>query len=135
MEDKRLANMEIIIESTQRFETSIAQLDQECKQSVIEKINDCTQQFSKDKMPVYNNLEQLKFLSLPNNYQSSLYTLRVSPNLKVILTIDEDPIFSQTIFTLFDVVDSQDLEKAQVEIASDLYRDLTTTNQEIAQVS
>ena len=86
--------MEILIESTQRFETSIAQLNQECKQSVIETINDCTQQFSKDKMHVYNNLDQLKNLALPNNYQSSLYTLTISPNLRVILTIDEDPIFS-----------------------------------------
>ena len=126
--------MEIIIESTQRFENSLAQLNQESKQSVIEKINDCTQQFSKDKMRIYKNLDQLKSLSLPNNYQSSLYTLKVSSNLRIILTIDEDPIFSQTIFTLFDLVEPQNLEKAYKEIAADLYRDLTTTNQEIAQV-
>ena len=127
--------MEIIIESTQRFENSLAQLNQESKELVTEKINNCTQQFSKDKMFVYNNLEQLKSLALLNNYQSSLYVLKISSNLRVILTIDEDPIFSQTIFTLFDVVNPQDLEKSHREIASDLYRDLTTTNQEIAQVS
>ena len=127
--------MEIIIESTQRFETSITQLNQESKQSVIEKINDCTQQFCKDKMHEYKDLDQLKFLPLPNNYQSSLYTLRVSPNLRVILTIDEDPIFSQTIFTLFDIVEPQDLEQSHKEIAADIYQDLTKVNQEIAQVS
>ena len=127
--------MEIIIESTQRFENSLAQLNQESKQSVIEKINDCTQQFSKDKMRVNKNLEQLKFLPLPNNYQSSLYVLTLSSNLRVILTIDEDPIFSQTIFTLFDIVEPQYLEKSHKEIAADIYRDLTKVNQEIAQAS
>ncbi len=118
--------MEIIIESTQRFENSLAQLDQKFKKIVIEKINGSTQQFSKDKMRVYKNLEQLKFLPLPNNHQSSLYTLKISPNLRIILTIDEDPIFYQTIFTLFDVVPSRDVEKTQVEIAAYLHRDLTT---------
>ncbi len=118
--------MEIIIESTQRFETNLAQLNQTSKKSVVEQINDCTQQFSKDKMSVYNNLNQLKSLALPNNYQSSLYTLKISPNLRVILTIDEDPIFSQTIFTLFDIVEPQDLEQSHKEIAAYLYRDFTT---------
>ncbi len=127
--------MEIIIESTQRFENSLAQLDQKFKELVIEKINGCTQQFSKDKMRVYKNLEQLKFLPLPNNYQSSLYTLKMSPNIRAILTIDEDPIFSQTIFTLFDLVEPQDLEQSHKEIAADIYRDLTKVNQEIAQAS
>ncbi|MEM9276612.1 MAG: hypothetical protein AAGA80_27270 [Cyanobacteria bacterium P01_F01_bin.143] len=127
--------MEIIIESTQRFENSLAQLGQESKQSVIEKINDCTRQFPKNKMSVYHNLDQAKSFALPNNYQSSLYILYVSPNLRVILTIDEDPIFSQAIFTLFDVVSSKNVEKAHREIAADLYKDLTTANQEIAQVS
>ncbi len=127
--------MEIIIESTQSFGNSLAQLNQECKQLVIEKINDCTQQFSKDKMRIYKNLEQFKFLPLPNNYQSSLYVLKVSLNLRVILTIDEDPIFSQTIFTLFDVVEPQDLEKMHQEIAADLYQYLITIGQEVAQVS
>ena len=127
--------MEIIIESTQRFENSLAQLDQKFKELVIEKINDCTQQFSKNKMCVYNNLEKLKFLSLPNNYQSSLYVLKLSSNLRIILTIDEDPIFSQTIFTLFDIVEPQDLEQSHKEIAADIYRDLTKVNQEIAQAS
>ncbi len=127
--------MEIIIESTQRFENSLAQLNQKCKELVIEKINGCTQQFSEDKMHVYNNLDQLKNSALPNNYQSSLHTLRISPDLRVILTIDEDPIFSQTIFTLFDVVEPQDLEKMHQEIAADLYQYLITIGQEVAQVS
>ena len=127
--------MEIIIESTQRFENSLAQLDRKFKELVIENINNYTQKFSQDNIHVYDNLEQLKLLPLPNNYQSSLYVLKVSSNLRVILTIDEDPIFSQTIFTLFDVVNPQNIERAHKEIAADIYRDLTITNQEIARVS
>ena len=127
--------MELLIESTTQFETNLAQLTDKEKKSVIDNINNCIKRFSENKITVYNQLQQINDLSLKQNYESSLYVLEVADNLKVILTIDEDPIFSKTIFTLLQVVHPEDVKKVYQEVAAYLYQDLIATNQEIAQVS
>jgi hypothetical protein len=53
----------------------------------------------------------------------------------VILTVDEDPIFGQVIFTLFRVIQCDDLEQAYKSVAESLYQDLLHQNREIAKVS
>lgn len=127
--------MEFLIESTSQFETNFAQLTDKEKKLVIDNINNCIKRFSENKITVYNQLQQINDLSLKQNYESSLYVLEVADNLKVILTIDEDPIFSKTIFTLLQVVHPEDVKKVYQEVAAYLYQDLIATNQEIAQVS
>lgn len=70
-----------------------------------------------------------------NSYESSLYTLTVSPTLRVIWTVDEDPIFGQVIFTLFRVVKHDDLDRAYQSVADSLYQDMLHHNLATAQIS
>ncbi|MEH2459830.1 hypothetical protein [Nostoc sp.] len=93
--------MDVLIESTRRFEKDLAKLSEDEKATVIQKINDRASLFPTQKADVYRKLRRLPLLSDINGYESSLYTLRVSQKLRVILAVDEDPIFGQVIFTLF----------------------------------
>ncbi|MDS3859819.1 hypothetical protein RIF25_03255 [Thermosynechococcaceae cyanobacterium BACA0444] len=70
-----------------------------------------------------------------SRYDLSLYALRVMRKFIVILTIDEDPIFGQVIFTLFRVVKHDDFGKACQDIAQSLYQQVVHDDLDIAQVS
>ena len=128
--------MEVLIESTNQFEQDLEQLTEKDKLLVINKINYSAQLFVEHKSAFYQKLTHnpLSF-SYISDYESSLYILKISQRLRVIITVDEDPIFEQTIFTLFRVVKSEDSEKAFVSIAESIYQDLKHRNQELLKVS
>jgi hypothetical protein len=124
--------VDILIESTKGFEKDIAKLSEDERAAVIKKINDCASLFPTKKSDVYRKLRRLRLPSNLNGYESSLYTLRVSRTLRVIWTVDEDPIFGQVIFTLFRAVKHDDLDKAYQSVAESLYQDLLHQNLETA---
>ena len=127
--------MDVLIESTRGFEKDIAKLSEDEKAAAIQKINDCASLFPTQKADVYRKLRRLRLSSNLNGYESSLYTLRVSQKLRVILAVDEDPIFEQVIFTLFRAVKYDDLDKAYQGVAESLYKELLHYNRETAQTS
>jgi mRNA-degrading endonuclease YafQ of YafQ-DinJ toxin-antitoxin module len=127
--------VDVLIESTKAFEKDLTKLSKNEKAVAIQKINDCASLFPTQKANVYRKLRRLPLASALNDYESSLYTLRLSQKLRVILTVDEDPIFGQVIFTLFRVVKHDELEKAYKSVAESLYQNLLPHNREAAQIS
>ena len=126
--------MDILIESTKSFEKDLEKLSKDEKAVIVKKINDCASLFPTQKADVYRKLRRipLPLLSGLNGYESSLYTLKVSQKLRVILTVDEDPIFGQVIFTLFRVVKHDDLDNAYQGIAESLYQEILHHEREAA---
>ncbi|MEH2223623.1 hypothetical protein [Nostoc sp.] len=127
--------MDVLIESTRSFEKDLGRLSEDEKAAAIKKINDCASLFPTQKADVYRKLRRLPLPSDINGYESSLYTLRVSQKLRVILAVDEDPIFGQVIFTLFRVVKHDDLDNAYKGVAESLYQGLLNHNRETARIS
>lgn len=126
--------MDILIESTRNFEQDLERLSNEEKAITVKKINDCASLFPTQKVDVYRKLRRLSLLSGLNGYESSLCTLKVSQKLRVILAVDEDPIFGQVIFTLFRVVE-HDIDTVYRGIAESLYQDILHHDREPAQIS
>jgi len=131
----RFVLMDILIESTRGFEKDIDKLSEEDKVITIKKINDCASLFPTQKADVYRKLHHLPLISAMNGYESSLYTLKVSCQLSLILSVDEDPIFGQVIFTLFRVVKHDDFDKAYKSVAQSLYQDLLHRDREMAAIA
>ncbi|BAU13394.1 hypothetical protein LEP3755_39330 [Leptolyngbya sp. NIES-3755] len=127
--------MDILIESTRDFEKDISKLSSHEKANTVKKINDCASEFSAQNAHVYRELHRLPTSSGLNGYESSLYTLEVSEDLRVILSVDEDPIFGQVIFTLFRVVSPDNVDKAYQDVAAALYQEILHHSQEIAPIS
>ncbi len=114
--------MDILIESTISFEQDIASISEGEKAIAIQKINDCAALFPEHKINAYRKLSRLP-LNI-KGYDSSLYTMRISPESRIILTVDEDPIFGQVIFTLFRVANRDNFNKAYQDVAESLYTDM-----------
>jgi mRNA-degrading endonuclease RelE of RelBE toxin-antitoxin system len=126
--------MEVLIESTKSFEKDLDKLSRQEKTVAVKKINDCASLFPNRKSDGYRKLRQIPLSLGLNGYESSLYTLKVSQKLSIILTVDEDPIFGQVIFTLFRVVEHDDLSKAHQGIAESLYQEMLYHERETAEV-
>lgn len=128
--------MDTLIESTRKFEKDISNLTEKERLYVINQINDYIKSFSEHQKVLYRKLNRIP-LDLPDfkDYDSSLYTMSIGKDLKIIMTIDEDPIFEQIIFTLFRVVKSKDIKKAYLGIAESLYQDLKHENKELLTVN
>lgn len=128
-------DMDVLMESTKNFETDLSMLSDMEREVVTAKINDLADLSSTHKSSVFRKLRRLNAPSLIDGYESSLYTLKVSLKWFVILSVDEDPIFDQLIFTLFRVVQSQDLQKAYQVVAESLYHDFLNQDREVFRAS
>ena len=125
--------METIIQSTKEFEQDLKALSNADKETIINQMNQYFQLFLNEPEFLFNlkNLNQIKKLNLKNNYDSSLYSLRVNPNFRVILTIDDDPIFNRKDITLFRVVSSVEASNAYKKVANVLYKDLMIEQEKV----
>lgn len=60
--------------------------------------------------------------ALKHQLDSSLYSSRVSKNLRLILSIDEDPIFNKMDVNLFDIINKSEEEKVFKQVGENIYR-------------
>ncbi|MFN9061406.1 MAG: hypothetical protein ACK5WL_15705 [Pseudanabaena sp.] len=69
--------MDILIESTSRFEQDLSSMSEGEKDIAIQKINECAALFPEHKINAYCKLSRLPLNII--GYDSSLYTMRISP--------------------------------------------------------
>ncbi|BAB72393.1 hypothetical protein ACN23B_02160 [Anabaena sp. FACHB-709] len=123
--------MEILIESTKEFEHDLNKFNNKEKFKIIKKLNRYVELLSKNKKLLENQAFRLKDIKLDADYESSLYALIIDKDVRLIITIDDDPIFDVTVITLFRVVHTEDASKAYNSIAESLYHDFSIKNQEL----
>ena len=61
-------------------------------------------------------------IQLKSGFTSSLYSLRAGRDIRIIVAVDDDPVFAQTLVTLFRVVPPDELEHTFRSVAHVLYR-------------
>lgn len=127
--------MDVLIESTRKFEQDLDQLCKYDRATVVAEVNACASLFPNHETDGYRKLHQLDLLIDFNDCESSLYTLKLSKGMRAILSVDEDPIFDQVIFTLFRVVKEKELKRGYRDIAKSLYQDFLQTSREPVEVS
>lgn len=123
--------MEILIESTKEFEQDLEKFNNRQKFKIIKKLNRYVDLISKNRNLLENQAFKLKNIKFNIGYDSSLYALIIDKNLRIIVTIDDDPIFDTTVITLFRAVSTEDATKAYNLVAESLYQDFSVKNQEI----
>jgi len=113
--------MELLFESTKSFEKELSKFSGSTKNKIVEKLNCyCSLLESEDKSLFYKNAYQP--IRFKGRSDSSLYALKIDRDIRIILTVDEDPIFEQIIITLLHVVRHSSLDKVFKGIAESLYQ-------------
>lgn len=113
--------MDILFESTKKFEKDLKKLTPKEKEEVVTKINLVGQHYltsnsSTEHVHVYRPSKK----ALEED-DKTLFIMRVSDALRLLFTIDEDPLFDQMIITLFRIVTLDRYEKALEELSESLY--------------
>jgi mRNA-degrading endonuclease RelE of RelBE toxin-antitoxin system len=67
-------------------------------------------------------------IHLKGGFSSSLYSLRVGRDIRLIMTVDDDPVFGQILVTLFRVVRHDEVDRSYRLIAHLLYRNRIERN-------
>ncbi|MEA5621291.1 hypothetical protein VB711_26150 [Cronbergia sp. UHCC 0137] len=124
--------MDILIESTKNFENDLEKFTDTEKFKIIKEMNRYFELLSADNDLLYKNSEQLRNIKLNHFYDSTIYSLKINDEQRIILTIDDDPIFGCILITLFRMVNIEDAQKAYNAIAEFIYQDfIVEENQEL----
>ena len=114
--------MESIFNVTRHFEKDLRKLGESDRRKVETSISQTFHEFGNRANGFSRKVYRPRIVHLDKGLESSLYCLRVDPSLRVILTVDEDPVFGQVIITLMRAVGHKDLMKAFDSIAESLYQ-------------
>ena|SRR3989338_8357238 len=114
--------MKLVFEATDKFEKDLRRLDPKNRDRIINKINASCSLLQNQPSVFFRLVYRPLIPYLAKGLKSSMYVLRVDSDIRVILTVDEDPIFEQIIMTLLRVVRHNDLDKAFRGIAEALYQ-------------
>ena len=114
--------MNVLFQATKKFEKDLQDLPGDDAQRVISQLNRNCSLLKQDPAAFYRTVNKPLIVQLKEGMDSTLYSMRVGHNLKILLAVDEDPLFDQTIFTLLRLVRHKDLSKAFKSIAESLYQ-------------
>jgi len=114
--------MEIIFESTEEFEQDLKTYSEAEQSIILQQLHEYSYFLLTNKGDPERRLHQFYQFDLLDDYTSSLYSFIVNYYLRVILTIDDDPLFNRTLITLFRVVDSQVSAQVYQEVGSSIYQ-------------
>jgi hypothetical protein len=114
--------MEIIFESTEEFEDDLRTYSEAEQSIILQQLHEYSCLFLQGKSYGKRRLHQFCQFDLLGDYASSLYSFIVNYYLRVILTIDDDPLFGRTIITLFRVVDSQFVAQVYQQVGESIYQ-------------
>ncbi len=117
--------MEMLIESTGEFEQDMVQFTNNEKVKIVDKLNWYIKLLSINKNLFYEHSKQLRNIKLNGKYDSSIYSLIINEDVRIILTIDDDPIFKQTVITLFRAVTAEEAPKAYDSVLEKLYQEFS----------
>jgi mRNA-degrading endonuclease RelE of RelBE toxin-antitoxin system len=114
--------MPIEFHGTDTFEEELQKLQPKERAVVISKVNQYCATLDVDPTQFRRHAYRPLKIMLPDDVGSSLYALRVSPDLRVILTVEDDPLFGRTLVTLLRVVRHSALDKVFRGVVEGLYQ-------------
>ena len=96
---------------------------------IIKKTEYLGELYITDRAEFYRNAHQPVFFKLNNKFDSSLYYFRIKRDLKMIASVDEDPIFESVTITLLSVFKDGHIEKNFKSAAQSFYRQFVNVEQ------
>ena len=118
--------MELQFDITRRFGKDLKRLAPKDQDRVAASIDKYASIFDIERGDPTRHIYQPHKILLPDGLDSSLYVLRATDQIRVILTIEDDPLFGRKIVTLIRVIKHDDLDRTFNSIAESLYQKLHT---------
>jgi hypothetical protein len=108
--------MELLFRSSASFEDDMSRLEEGERTALIRKMNELFPDYLCDRDSFCSLLESPHDPGLKHGFCSSLSILPITGGLSLILTIDDDPIFDQTIITLIRLIEASESSRIFHEV-------------------
>lgn len=122
--------MNIVFESTDEFNRDIAKFSPPEQSIILQEVEHWLPLLLTNKEIRARRLHQFYRFNLKENYGSSLYSFIVNYYLRVILTIDEDPLFNRLSITLFKAIQSSEAATAYQQVGNSIYEKIIINKSE-----
>ncbi|WP_295990268.1 hypothetical protein [Rugamonas sp.] len=117
-------NMNLQFDIARRFEEDLERLSPRDRERVATSIDRHAAVFDAGSLGAMRRIYQPQKILLPEGLQSSLFVLRVSEEVRVILTIEEDPLFDRKVITLLRVVRRDQVDRSYLAVSESWRRRL-----------
>lgn len=114
--------MDVTFEATDAFEKDLDTFASKERLQIVNKINIYCSLLPNDRAGFFKHAVRPAVPVLRSKLQSSLYSIRVARDIRVLATIDDDPLFDQIIVTLLRVVHRKDMDKVFRSLAQSIYQ-------------
>ena len=114
--------MDVTFEATGKFEKELDAFPSKERLHIVNKINMYCSLLPDDRAGFFKHAARPVVPVLRSQLKSSLYSIRVSRDVRVLATIDNDPLFDQIIVTLLRVVRKKDIDKVYRGLAQSIYQ-------------
>ena len=115
-------------QTTPEFRNDLNRLNSEDRASVALALRRSYDLLRNNRGGFFVRAKRPEAIQLKGGFSSSLYSLRVGRDIRLIVAVDEDPVFAQTLVTLFRAVHHNELDRAYRSVASGLYRNQIQRN-------
>lgn len=109
-------------QTTQEFRQDLARLSGEDRTRVRAALRSSYELLRSDRRRFFASAKRPQPVQLKSGLTSSLYSLPVGRDLRLILAVDDDPVFAQTIVTLFRAIRPNEVGRTYRSIADRIYR-------------
>ena len=115
--------IDLVFHHAESFEQDWQRIEQAVRGQLATAVNDCCQFLLYDPA-TFNDLVTQIEMPLSDGIDASLYVLPVD-QWRIVLTMDDDPVFEQLNVTLLRIVSAEDLDSALSSLVKALYRDFS----------
>ncbi|MDM8522721.1 hypothetical protein QUF80_05050 [Desulfococcaceae bacterium HSG8] len=119
----------LIIELTDDCEKKFRSFSDKEQTEIVNKIEYFGELYMTDRAEFFRNARQPVFFRINDKFDSSLYYFRINNNLKIIASVDEDPVFESVTVTLLSAFRDGDIEKNFRTAAQSFYRQFASVEQ------
>jgi len=109
-------------QTTPEFRNDLSRLNSEDRARVTVALRRSYDLLRNNRATFFARAKRPQAIQLKGGFSSSLYSLRVGRDIRLIAAVDEDPVFAQTLVTLFRAVRHNELDRAYRSVAGGLYR-------------
>jgi mRNA-degrading endonuclease RelE of RelBE toxin-antitoxin system len=114
--------VELVLLQTKSFEKDLRKLHPNDRKRVVRSLDRERQRYEEDPDSIFHSAFQPLRIKLIGGFDSSLYVYRVGRRLRMLFTLDKDPIYNQLIVILQRVISRADMEKVLRSTADSLYQ-------------
>jgi len=115
-------NLEFLI--TEAFDNDIKKLPEAQQNKIKDEINHVSGSLLNGRSSFMEKASMPYIFSLKGGLDSSLYVVKVDEDKKMVVAVDDDPIFNKVSLTMYRLVDENDAEQIYKEVGEQLYKSI-----------